>query len=68
MNLFQSFKPFQPFKPSRSRNRNVSRKERKGRKEEISYPNLALPSTLLRTCLARGKSFLRVLRVLRGEA
>ena len=42
MNLFQSFKPFQPFKPSRSRNRNISRKERKGRKEEISYPNLAL--------------------------
>ena len=52
MNLFQSFKPFHPFKPSRSRNRNISRKERKGRKEEISYPNLAFPSTLLRTCLA----------------
>ena len=34
MNLFQSFKPFQPFKPSRSRNRNISRKERKGRKRK----------------------------------
>ena len=62
MNLFQSFKPFQPFKPSRSRNRNISRKERKGRKEEILYPNLAFLALL-----ARGKS-LSSCPSCRGEA